>query len=145
MTAYKKVFLDTAPLIYFLEDDPYLGLKTKAILMQLLRADATIASSVISCMEYLVLPYRDNDDEAINAFWEFVNECQLILYTIDSSIASYAANIRAIHRHFKPMDSLQLAAAYVHECDVFITNDKQLRQFEDINVVTVEEWTRIFS
>lgn len=32
MTGYSRVFLDTAPLIYFLDDDARFGMKTRAIL-----------------------------------------------------------------------------------------------------------------
>ncbi len=38
------------------------------------------------------------------------------------------------------MDALQLAAAVTASCDVFLTNDKQLRQFDGVRCVTVEEW-----
>ena len=38
------------------------------------------------------------------------------------------------------MDSLQLAVAVCTGCDTFLTNDKQLRQFREINCVTVEDW-----
>ncbi len=37
------------------------------------------------------------------------------------------------------MDALQLAAACLSKCDLFLTNDKQLKQFKDINCVTVDE------
>lgn len=38
------------------------------------------------------------------------------------------------------MDSLQLAVAVEDKCDTFLTNDKQLKQFDGIKVVTVEDW-----
>ncbi len=38
------------------------------------------------------------------------------------------------------MDALQLAAACVLGCDLFLTNDKQLRQFKELRCITVEEW-----
>ena len=43
-------------------------------------------------------------------------------------------------KNFKTMDSLQLAVAVLHGCDSFLTNDKQLKQFQEMNCVTVEEW-----
>lgn len=44
-----------------------------------------------------------------------------------------AARIRAVH-HFKPLDSLHLAAAAENGCGLFLTNDGQLRRFPDIAV-----------
>ena len=37
------------------------------------------------------------------------------------------------------MDSLQLAATCLTGCDLFLTNDKQLRQFQEIKCITVDE------
>ena len=37
------------------------------------------------------------------------------------------------------MDSIHLATAIVYGCDVFLTNDKQLKQVEEINVLLVDE------
>lgn len=41
--------------------------------------------------------------------------------------------------NFKSMDALQLAVANVTECDLFLTNDKQLRQYKKIKCITVDE------
>ncbi len=37
------------------------------------------------------------------------------------------------------MDALQLAAACLSKCDLFLTNDKQLRRFKAIKCITVDE------
>ena len=63
----------------------------------------------------------------------------MILYPITKEIALNAADIRAEYG-FKTMDSLQLAVACMEGCQVFLTNDKQLRRFGEISCVTVEEW-----
>ena len=57
MTEYKKVFLDTTPLIYFLDDDIHFGLKTRQIFEEILYNDRLLLTSVLTCMEYLVHPY----------------------------------------------------------------------------------------
>lgn len=46
MTECKKVFLDTAPLIYFLDDDVNYGEKMRCILEAVLGADRKVISSV---------------------------------------------------------------------------------------------------
>ena len=38
------------------------------------------------------------------------------------------------------MDALQLASAITNNCDLFLTNDRQLRQIEEIKCVMLEEW-----
>lgn len=64
---------------------------------------------------------------------------QLLSYralTIDESIAEHAATIRADYG-YRPADSLQLAAAVIHDCDIFYTNDRKLSGFDTLDVVTV--------
>ena len=140
MTGYNKVFLDTTPLIYFLDNDDNFGDKTKSIFEEILNNEATILSSVITCSEYLVYPYRTDNQEKIDVFFEFINVCEIDLIPISVDIAKTAAKIRAEYKDFKAMDSLQLAVAILSGCDIFLTNDKQLRQFTELKVVTVEEW-----
>lgn len=95
---------------------------------------------MITETEYLVYPYRTVNQEKIDAFFEFVGDCDIDLHEIDVDIARKAAQIRAEYRDFKAMDSLQLAVAVCTGCDMFLTNDKQLRQFREVKCVTVEEW-----
>ncbi|MCR5061201.1 MAG: PIN domain-containing protein [Saccharofermentans sp.] len=58
-----------------------------------------------------------------------------------SDIADKAAQIRARYTSFKAMDALQLAAAVLSGCDCFLTNDKQLQQFDEIEVQLVSDLT----
>ncbi len=37
------------------------------------------------------------------------------------------------------MDALQLASAVKNGCGVFLTNDKQLRQFKELTVITMDD------
>ena len=64
-----------------------------------------------------------------------------MLFRSDIAIAEKAAQIRAEYRGFKSMDALQLASACLSGCDLFLTNDKQLRQFKELKCITVEELT----
>ena len=134
-----KVFLDTSPLIYLLDSDVNFGDKTNKILSALARDNNQFVSSVITCTEYLVIPYRTDNQPLVDAFWELVADCGMILYPITKEIALKAADIRAEYG-FKSMDSLQLAVACTEGCQLFLTNDKQLRRFREISCVTVEEW-----
>ena len=134
-----KVFLDTSPLIYLLDADTNYGEKTNHILSSLAEEGKIFVSSVITCTEYLVVPYRTHNHPLIDAFWEFVDDCSIELYPVTRKAALKAAEIRAQYR-FKTMDSLQLAIACLADCSMFLTNDKQLRQFKEIPCLTVEEW-----
>ena len=140
MTEYRRVFLDTTPLIYLLDSNETYGEKVREILETLLSNNVQIVTSTITAAEYLVYPYRTDNEEKIDAFEDFLNECDITVYPVNYNIAKKAAQIRAVYDHFKAMDSLQLAVACVHDCHLFITNDRQLRQFKEIKCVTVDEW-----
>lgn len=140
MTEYKKVFLDTTPLIYFLDDDIHFGLKTRQIFEEILYNDRLLLTSVLTCMEYLVHPYRTNNQAKIKACADFLNDCHIPVLSINLEIATRAAQIRAAYKDFKSLDALQLANACVYGCDAFLTNDKQLRQFREIHCLTIDDW-----
>ncbi len=140
MTEYNKVFVDTAPIIYFLDDDVNYGQKSKMIFEDILRNKKIIESSVITCEEYLVYPYQTGNEEKVSAFFDFVNDCNINLNIMTEEIAKKAASIRAEYKGFKSMDAIQLATAYITGCDIFLTNDKQLCQFEEIKCLLIDDW-----
>lgn len=58
---------------------------------------------------------------------------------INKEIAEKSALIKSQFKFFKTADSLQLASALVFNCDLFITNDKQLRQFSDLEILVLDD------
>lgn len=137
MTGYKRIFLDTAPIIYFLEKaDPYYTCMQEFFKRS---PTADYCSSVISRCEYLVFPYRNQDMEAVNRFEEFLSDFDISVNAIGIEIANQAARIRAQFPAFKMMDSLQLASAELAHCDLFLTNDKQLKQYHQLHILTVTD------
>ena len=132
------MFLDTAPLIYFLDADPRYAIEVRDIIYAALNSGVEVITSAVSAMEYLTLPYRTGEVEKIGAFFDFLADAGILLVPIDAVVAQKAAQIRAEYRHFKTMDALQLASACVHGCDVFLTNDKQLRHFAEINCAVLD-------
>ena len=137
---FKKVFLDTSPIIYLLDGDVNFGQKTSKILSMMSQNNVEFVSSVITCAEYLVYPYKMNNDPLIEAFWEMVRDNNIVLYTITHYDAIEAAKIRAKYKYFKLIDSLQLAVACLQGCDLFLTNDSQLTQFTEIKCATIADW-----
>ncbi len=136
-----KIFVDTSPIIYLLDENSPLRPKAEQIFSSCLNSRDTLITSTITCMEYLVFPYRTNNEPAVNIFWEFLGDCGVKIHNIDKITAVKAAQIRTTYPYFKTADSLQLAAACVNGCNLFLTNDKQLRQFDEIACVILEELT----
>ena len=132
MTDYKKAFVDTAPFIYFIEKDennPQYYDKVKKFFSNGYEADKKFVTSVITMEEYFVFPYRNR----------LVETTDMEIVEVNQEIAKKAAQIRAEYKGFKAMDAIQLAVACLTKCDLFLTNDKQLRQFKEIKCITVDE------
>ena len=70
-------------------------------------------NSAITCTEYLTFPYKTNNLEKVRAFFDFVTDCDIPLYSVDVEIAKKASGIRAEYKDFKTMDALQLASACI--------------------------------
>jgi predicted nucleic acid-binding protein len=145
VTEFRKIFLDTTPLIYFLDEDVHFGKMTQDILVYFLQNDLDMITSTITCTEYLTYPYRTGNVEKINAFFEFLGDCEIPMHPISVEVAKKAAEIRGQYPHFKTMDCLQLAVACIYGCDMFLTNDNQLRQFKEVRCITVEELKKSLS
>ncbi len=142
MTDYNKVFLDTAPFIYFIEKDsnnPQYFNNMKRFLEEGYRENKEFLTSVITMAEYFVFPYRNQKMSYIDSFHRLVDTLDMEIAEVDQEIAKKAAQIRAQYKNFKAMDALQLATACVTGCDLFLTNDKQLKQFAEIKCVTVDD------
>jgi predicted nucleic acid-binding protein len=70
---YSKVYFDTAPLIYFLDKrDPYFS-KVENFIYTLIIENTKLVTSVVTDMECLVIPYRENNKQKIRAYTDFMN------------------------------------------------------------------------
>ena len=142
MIDFKKAFIDTAPFIYFIEKDsnnPQYYETVKGFFKDGYDNDKIFVSSVITMEEYFVFPYRNKEYAFIDMFNRLVETTDMEIVEINQGIAKKAAQIRAEYKGFKAMDALQLAVACLSGCDLFLTNDKQLKRFKEMKCITVEE------
>ncbi|MDE6214175.1 MAG: PIN domain-containing protein [Lachnospiraceae bacterium] len=137
MTDFKKIFLDTSPIVYYLENNEVYYRNMKKFWNEY--RDCDYVTSAVTVTEYLTYPFQQNNFKLINTFYAFVNGMDIEIKSIDKVIAEKAAQIRAEYLFFKTMDALQLATACLSGCDLFLTNDKQLKQFKEIECITVGE------
>ena len=139
MTGFKRVFVDTAPIIYFLENSSlYMELMGK-FFAECIKEHIQIVTSAITVEEYLVSPYSNRKMEYVDNFKRFIEYMNIEVVDIDSTIAEEGAKIRGQYKGFKAMDALQIAAAVISECDMFFTNDKQLRREKELPCMTMED------
>lgn len=139
MTGFKRVFIDTAPIIYYLENNLFYMERVKRFFEYCLNNEIQIVTSAITIEEYLVFPYATGKMEFADNFKRFIKYMKIEIVSIDDRIAERAAEIRGQFKYFKAMDALQIAAAIESECDMFFTNDKQLRQEKRLPCMTMDD------
>lgn len=139
MTDFRRVYIDTSPFIYYLEHSTLYVNKMKKFFERCLENNIQIVTSTITIEEYLVFPYTSGKMEFADNFKRFIEYMNIEVIDIDSEIAEQAAKIRGKFKSFKAMDSLQIAAAKISKCDLFFTNDKQLRQEKELPCMTIDD------
>lgn len=133
------VALDTAPLIYYIEEHPrYLPLLDP--FFDALDSGALHAvTSTMTLLEVLVRPLRQNDLLLARRYRDILLDLQW-LYTValSASIAEGAAHLRAAHR-LTPPDAVQLATALNEGATAFLTNDARLPRLPNLRTLLLDE------
>ena len=133
------IFLDTAPVIYFVEQNPEFSPKAQQVFERLDDGNLTAVVSPITLAECLVLPYKQKKVEIAKVFTELLaNSDSVLFYPIDEVIADKAADLRARY-NLTLTDAFQLAIAIQAECDVFLTNDADLKRVKEIPILVLSE------
>lgn len=131
------VALDTAPLIYFIEQNPNYYSSLKAFFVALDKGQYQAVTSTLTLTETLVHPIRLGRTDLVQAYKRILlHTPYLTIYGTDSHVAETAAEIRAEYK-FRTPDAIQLATAYVAGASCFLTNDRTLHQFDKLQVVFV--------
>ena len=134
-----KIYFDTTPIIYFLDDEKPFSDKMLSFICSHQNENDFYLTSTTTDAEYLVFPYSSGKMEFADNFKKFIEYMNIDVVDINSEIAEQGAKIRGQYKSFKAMDALQLATAIVCGCDMFFTNDKQLRQEKELPCMTMDD------
>jgi predicted nucleic acid-binding protein len=135
----QTIFIDTAPLIYYIEENPQYLKFLQALFASYKEYGYVFVTSMITLMEVLVLPLRHKKTELAHKYESILTNSRSIkLVAIDVEITKISARLRATYP-LKTPDAIQLATAIAYAADTFLTNDKQLKAVKAVNVVTLDE------
>jgi predicted nucleic acid-binding protein len=136
----KRVGLDTAPLIYFIEENlTYLD-ATKLFFESMDRGDFTVITSTVTLLEVLVHPLRRNNTALAAEYRDILLNSKLITVEVSSTIAEQAARLRAVHNIRTP-DAIQISAALNAGATHFFTNDIRLPVIPAIETLSLDSLT----
>ncbi len=137
----RRLFLDTAPVIYYVEKNPHFFGVVDVIFDLIDQGDLTAVTSPITLAECLVYPFRQNNTKLQQDFSELImNGYGTVCPSIDGRIGQTAAQLRASYNVALP-DALQIACALEAGCDAFCSNDIQLKRITEIPMLILTELT----
>ncbi|QLE39396.1 type II toxin-antitoxin system VapC family toxin [Nostoc sp. C052] len=130
--------LDTAPLIYFIEENPnYLDV-TDTFFEAMFRSEFSIVTSVLTITEVLVYPLRQENTALAQQYREILFNSQgLTTIEVFPDIAENAAQLRANYNLRTP-DAIQMATAIHGGASFFLTNDARLPSLPALSVLVLD-------
>lgn len=135
------LFLDTAPVIYFVEQHPAYFPIVNTIFDRIDRGEITAVTSLITLAECLVIPYKTEAVQLQQTFWELITTAQhTLFFPTDADMAKRAARLRAEY-NLTLSDAFQIAAALETGCQTFLTNDIALKRITEISILVLNEFT----
>ena len=135
----KIVGLDTAHLIYFIEQDPrYLNIVGDFFRARD-RGEFQVVTSTLTLTEVLVHPLRNDHNELAQQYQEILlNQEYLTAFSVSPAIAELAAQLRATN-NLKTPDAIQIATAMHNGAEFFVTNDGGLRNLPGLTILILDE------
>lgn len=134
-----KLFIDTSPFIYLVESHGIYGPRVWDLFLATIGRNDQMVTSVITWMEFSVMPIRTGRSDLIEKYQVLLDQLRIPLLTISQTVADRAAYLRSSYDFLKAMDALQLSVAMDSACDRFITNDKALTRFQELQVITLDQ------
>jgi predicted nucleic acid-binding protein len=132
----KIIGLDTAPLIYFIEEGNYFDL-VSLFFETLSEGNLRAVTSTITLLEVLVQPYRCGNKDLAEKYREILlYSDNLLTFPVSNEIADKAAELRAKYKIRTP-DAVQVATALHGEASIYLTNDKSLKKIQEIDMITL--------
>jgi len=134
-----RLFLDTAPIIYYLERHPVYFDRMEAFFRLRSERNTTIVTSPVTLAECLVHPIRRRllnlEDDYRRLILGGVNT---EFHDIGPQAALKAAYLRASFS-ISLMDAFQIAVAFTSGCQSMLTNDRRLAKIKDIPILILDE------
>ncbi len=134
-----KVGLDTSPLIYLAEANTDYKTVVKPFFEAVRHNEFIVVTSMISVVEVLVHPIRNNDTDLIQKYRDLLFKTRgLKTVMLSQPIAEEAARLRATNNIRTP-DSIQMATAIVEEASFFLTNDKHFPSLPNLKILLLDD------
>lgn len=135
-----QVFLDTAPFIYYFEENPdYIEVMTD-FWEQVYQYGISVITSIITYVELLTLPEKEGDSQLAARYREsLTNSDHIAVYPLNLLVADKTVKYRA-EFNLKTPDAIQLATAEVCGAEMILTNDSEWKKTKKPTIRLVSEF-----
>lgn len=134
----KVIGLDTAPVIYFIEENPAYIDAIGPFFEAMDSGDFAVVTSIMTLLEVLVHPFRRGDVNLAQQYRNILLTSEnLTTLFLSQAIAEETARIRARHNIHTP-DAIQMATAIHAGAGFFLTNDSSLPSIPGLTVLTLD-------
>jgi len=132
------VGLDTAPLIYFIEQHPDYLERVRAFFTAMDAGNFRVVTSSLTLTEVLVHPLRSGYTDLAETYRDILlNQENLRTVSVSSEIAEVAAQLRST-QNLRTPDAIQIATALIGHATFFLTNDRRLSSMASLQVLVLE-------
>ena len=134
------VGLDTAPLIYLIEESStYLPI-VRPFFEAVDRGDIHVVTSILTLTEVLVHPLRHGNKQLADSYRRILLQANHITTVpVTEAIAQQAAQLRAVDGLRTP-DAIQVATAVQAGASFFLTNDRALSRLTSVKVLALDQF-----
>ncbi len=133
------VGLDTAPLIYLIEQNPIYLEMVRSFFRAMSQGEFRVVTSIVTLVEVLVYPLRAGNTELAQQYRDILfNQENLVTVLVSPEIAELASQLRAVHNLRTP-DAIQIATAIQEEASFFFTNDGRLSPLPNLEILVLDE------
>ncbi len=137
--AARRLYLDTAPLIYYFEENQSYLRRMDRIFDLIASVPIAAFSATHILTEIMVKPLQLNNQALAQNYRDIlVYSDAYTLLPITTSIAESAADLRARYNLRTP-DALHVAAAISAGCDAMLSNDARLKRVQEIPILVLDE------
>lgn len=134
----KSIYLDANVFIYLLEGYEEFSPILKKIFGKIDNGISCAVTSELTLAETLVKPILDDNVRLQKIYEQTIQASSLLnVVPISREILMTAAQFRK--NTVRLPDAIHLATAYLSNCHIFLTNDKQLKQFTNIEVILLAD------
>jgi predicted nucleic acid-binding protein len=128
-----RIAVDSAPLIYFLEDHRTLAARFAPLFEAEAAGKIEIVISAIAVAEVLAGPLKTGNEALASRYRRAMDAWQIV--PVDAELATMAARLRAAYG-LRLADAIHAATAISTGCVALVTHDRDFARLKGLRVIT---------